>query len=379
MTEVPTITNMDLATFQNVMSPAAKLSSVATSLMDTPQNRALVIAAMKEADLDKPETLVLWGSGVQQNLGKVSMQLINLTKSKDAGSIGACLTTLVLRIKGFDVSDIEQGEKHVSLIGKLFHKAVLPLAIAVQRYETVQNQVSAVVRDLDKHIGILMRDAVGLERIYAENVKAYEAVKIYIEAGRLLLEEIDTNRLPKLKAEIREDDPLSSERFSRMTRVRQRLERRVSDLILTRTALFQGLPAVALIEDNDANLIERIQSTISNAVPLWQQRIALLLSTRHGQDAAAAEHDANDLTNTLLEQTAAQLRTSSKMIRTEVERGIFDAASLKKANDEIVGALNDAIDIYNEAVTRRASDLVIADQCEKDMRTAMEGLKVIGA
>jgi uncharacterized protein YaaN involved in tellurite resistance len=368
------------AGFSNrVGNPPADLPALTTALMDTPENHRLVMAAMKEANLDKPETLTLWGSKVQENLGKVSLQLVNMTKSKDAGPIGAALTSLVLRIKGFDVGDIEQGEKHLGLFSKLFKKATLPIAIAVQRFEAVQNQVNGVVRDLDKHIGVLMRDMVGLERIYAENVKAYESVKIYIEAGHLILREIDEIRLPALKAEVKDDDPLSSERLGKMIRVRQRVERRTHDLVLTRTALFQGLPAVALIEDNDANLIERIQSTITNAVPLWHQRIALLLSTRHGQDATAAERDANDLTNQLLEQTAGQLRLSSKAIRTEVERGIFDAESLRRANDEIVGALTDAIRIYDEAVTRRAGDLLIADQCEKDMRQALEGIKALGA
>lgn len=112
-------------------------------------------------------------------------------------------------------------------------------------------------------------------------------------------------------------------------------------------------------------------------MPLWHQRIALLLAGRHGTDGARAERDANDLTNELLLQTARQLRTSSTAIRTEVERGIFDADKRKTANDEGVGALTDALDIDNEAVQRRRADLVLVDRCEKDMRAAMEGMRAL--
>ena len=363
--------------FANAMSGDRPLGAtpITEGVAPTPENRARIEAAMREVDLDKPESLILWGSGVQRRLGELSTQLIGATRAKDAGPAGAALSELVLKIKGFRVDDIKASETGVSRLARLWRRAVLPIAVAMQRFETVRNQVNLVVRALDRHIGELMRDLVALERLYAENAKAYETIKVYVDAGTLLVREIDAVRLPALKAAIREDDPLSSERYARLERFRQRLERRVTDLALTRTALFQGLPAIALIEDNDVNLIERIQSTIANAVPLWDRQIALLLADRRGADAARGQRDAADLTNELLEQTAKQLRSTNKAVRVEVERGLFDADRLQAANAQIVGALEDAREIYENAVERRKRDLEVAEQCERELQAAMGNAK----
>ncbi len=381
--DVTTIDDVDAPmTFSNLMATAKEAvperAPIREKFVVSPELRQRVAMAVKEVDFDKPDTLISWGGKAQENLGRLSMDLIEKTKSKDAGPAGALLSRLVLNIKGFKVDDIEQAEHKASGISRLWTKATLPVQVAVQRYSAVQSQVNTVVNELDSHIGKLMHDVVMMERMYDENAKAYETMQVYVAAGKVLMQEVEENRLPALQAAINEEDPLTSENYAKMVKFKNRLERRLADMTLTRTVLLQGLPAIALIEDNDVNMIERIQSTINHAVPLWHRQIAMLLATRRGADAAQAQHDAADLTNALLVQTSKQINRATVSMRTEIERGLFDSAKVAEANDNLIASMESAITIYEEASARRKNDVKVADKCERELQVAIQGVKRIG-
>jgi uncharacterized protein YaaN involved in tellurite resistance len=368
MAEVIEITPTAIA-FQNALVPVADRVVIQSDLSIDEHIKSRIAAARKELNYNDTQSFVFFGSKSQTGLIDISTKMISGVKNKDVSPAADALSAVVMNIRGFSLDDLKENGHGVS---SWFHKAVSPIVAAMQRYETVKSQINVVVANLDKHVGILMKDVVSLDSMYTEALTSFNKLQIYVLAGEEELEDLKNNRIAPMKIQAESTgDSLSSQEVAKLQACYQRLERRVHDFKLTKQATLQSLPMIMLIQDGDSNLIEKIQSAIINTIPIWQQRIAMLITAKHAEQAAKAIANVTDLTNELLVETQASLQKSNKAVRTEVERGLFDLEAIRKANEMAIATLNETTTIYQEAATRRRAESIELQKYEGAMRTAM--------
>ena len=203
-----------------------------------------------------------------------------------------------------------------------------------------------------------MKDIKSLDLLYEKTLAFYDELALYIAAGEAKLKELDQKDIPAKEAEIQAapegDQVMKAQELRDLRAARDDLERRVHDLKLTRQVTMQSLPSIRLVQENDKSLVTKINSTLVNTVPLWETQLAQAVTIQRSAEAAAAVRDANDLTNELLTANAANLRESNKMIRQEMERGVFDIEAVKKANADLIGTIEESLAIADEGKAKRA-------------------------
>jgi uncharacterized protein YaaN involved in tellurite resistance len=291
-------------------------------------------------------------------------------RNKDTGPAGDALASMVTTIRGFDVEELAPGRKR-SWWDWLMGKAT-PVAKFVADYEGVRVSIDRIADDLLGHETILLKDIKFLDKLYEKTLAFYDELALYIAAGEAKLKELDEQTIPAMEAEAAAapdgEAVLKAQELRDLRAARDDLERRVHDLKLTRQVTMQSLPSIRLVQENDKSLVTKINSTLVNTVPLWETQLAQAVTIQRSAEAAAAVRDANDLTNELLTSNAKNLRDANKMIREEMERGVFDIEAVKQANDRLIATINESLQIADEGKARRA-------QAEEDLVKLEEELK----
>jgi uncharacterized protein YaaN involved in tellurite resistance len=230
-----------------------------------------------------------------------------------------------------------------------------------------------------RHEHQLMRDIKSLDQLYEKTLQFYDALAIYIAAGEAKLAALDNNDIPAKEAEVaaapEADQVIRAQELRDLRAARDDLERRVHDLKLTRQVTMQSLPSIRLVQENDKSLVTKINSTLVNTVPLWETQLAQAVTIQRSTEAAEAVRAANDLTNELLEKNASNLRTSNRMIREEMERGVFDIEAVKRANAELVATIEDSLAIADEGRMRRAKAEEDMIKMEAELRDTLAAAK----
>jgi len=282
---------------------------------------------------------------------------------------------MVASIRGFDMDEFNPNRK-LAWYQKLFG-VTKPLVKFIQEYETVRDQIDNISHSLEKHKSQLMTDIVSLDKLYDANLDYFRNLELYIKAGETKLEELEETILPEYEAKVRDsdDDMMAIQELKEVRGFRDELERRVHDLRLSRQVTMQSLPSIRLIQENDKSLIAKITSTLVNTVPLWRNQLAQTVTIFRSHDTANAVKDAADLTNELLEKNAEGLREANAEVRTQMERGIFDIESIKKANETFIATLDDSLRIAQEGKEARASALIELQQTEKELKDALLSVK----
>jgi uncharacterized protein YaaN involved in tellurite resistance len=301
--------------------------------------------------------------------------MIDGVQNKDIGAAGAALNEMVASIRGFDMDEFNPNRK-LAWYQKLFG-VTKPLVKFIQEYETVRDQIDNISHSLEKHKSQLMTDIVSLDKLYDANLDYFRNLELYIKAGETKLEELEETILPEYEAKVRDsdDDMMAIQELKEVRGFRDELERRVHDLRLSRQVTMQSLPSIRLIQENDKSLIAKITSTLVNTVPLWRNQLAQTVTIFRSHDTANAVKDAADLTNELLEKNAEGLREANAEVRTQMERGIFDIESIKKANETFIATLDDSLRIAQEGKEARASALIELQQTEKELKDALLSVK----
>lgn len=330
-------------------------------------DRERIDALMSEIDVGDSQSIIGFGAAAQQQLGEITGQMLEGVRNKDAGPAGRVLNDMVLTVRGFNPSDLN---KKPGLLSRLFG-GVKPLARLLQRYETVQRQIHALRSKLEEHKGELERDVVMLDRLYEASLNYFHDLELYIAAGEAKLKDLDETVIPKARAEAEGGDPLEAQELQRIVNARNDLERKVHDLKLTRQVTMQSLPSISMVQDNDKSLITKIDSTVVNTVPLWEVQIAQAITIHRSQQAANTIKSANDLTNELLEANAANLRQANAETRRQIERGVFDIESIKKANADLIATIEESLTIAEEGKAKRAEAEKELQQCEAELKTAL--------
>ena len=338
---------------------------------------AEIKSRMDEIDMGSTQSIVSFGSAAQTELQEISQAMLADVRNKDVGPAGDSLTDIVTTIRGFSISEMDVRRER-SWWEKLLGRAA-PFAKFTARFETVQAQIDKITDNLLQHEHTLLKDIKSLDMLYEKTLNFYDELALYIAAGEEKLKELDGTIIPAQEQAVQEadeaDQVMAAQELRDLRAARDDLERRVHDLKLTRQVTMQSLPSIRLVQENDKSLVTKINSTLVNTVPLWETQLAQAVTIQRSAEAAAAVKDANDLTNELLTANAANLRESNKMIREEMERGVFDIEAVKQANADLIGTIQESLEIADEGKRKRAEAEAELKKMEAELRDTLAAAK----
>ena len=328
---------------------------------------------MGEVDLSNTQSIISFGSSAQAELQVISQAMLQDVKNKDVGPAGDSLRKIVTTIRGFSVDELDL-RREASWWERLLGRAA-PFAEFVAKYEDVQGQIDKITGELLTHEHTLLKDIKSLDLLYEKTLVFYNELGLYISAGEAKLTETDSVTIPAKEADVAKapeaDQVIRAQELRDLRAARDDLERRVHDLRLTRQVTMQSLPSIRLVQENDKSLVTKINSTLVNTVPLWETQLAQAVTIQRSKEAAEAVRDANDLTNELLKANAENLQAANKVVREEMERGVFDIDTVKNANATLIATINESLAIADEGKARRAAAEVELVKMEAELRDTL--------
>ena len=313
-----------------------------------PAQGAEIRKRMDEIDMSDTNSIVSFGSGAQAELQEISQSMLSGVRNKDVGPAGDSLRNIVTTIRGFSVSELDVRRER-TWWEKLLGRAA-PFAKFTARFEDVQGQIDRITDDLLGHEHVLLKDIKSLDLLYEKTLSFYDELALYIAAGEEKLKELDEKVIPAKDKEVQaapeKDQVMKAQELRDLRAARDDLERRVHDLKLTRQVTMQSLPSIRLVQENDKSLVTKINSTLVNTVPLWETQLAQAVTMQRSAEAASAVRDANDLTNDLL-----------------------------TANADLIGTIQESLQIADEGKAKRAAAEEDLKKMEKDLRDTLASAK----
>lgn len=339
----------------------------------TSEESARADALVRELNMDDTQSIIKFGSAAQTDLQVISASMLDGVRNKDVGPAGASLREMVLNIRGFDVDELDPNRKR-SWWERLFGKA-RPVADFIAKYEGVRGQIDKISDQLLGHETLLLKDIKALDRLYESSLEFYHQLALYIAAGQRKLEMMDEDEIPakarEVEAASEQESVMRAQELRDLRAARDDLDRRVHDLRLTRQVTMQSLPSIRLVQENDKGLVNRINSTLVNTVPLWETQLAQAVTVFRSRDAAKTVKEATDLTNDLLTRNAETLKSANAEVRREMERGVFDIESVRKANATLISTIEESLVIADEGKTRRAAAETELQKMEDELKSAL--------
>ena len=316
----------------------------------SPAEQAAVKEFSQQIDVLNTEQVMNYGSAAQKNISEFSDAALNTVRTKDLGEVGDMLGDLVVQLKGMNFSP----EEKKGLKG-LFKKSTTNIAALKAQYDKAEVNVDKIVESLEGHEVTLMKDIALMDKMYERNEEYLKELTMYILAGKLRIEQLREEELPKYKQKALEtglpEDAQAANDFANMI---GRFEKKLHDLELTRTISVQMAPQIRMVQNNDTLMMEKIRSSINNTIPLWKNQMVLAMSLFHSDQAMKAQREVTDVTNQLLEANAKALHQGSVDVARESERGIVDMETLMKTNEELIKTLDEVRQIQDDGRARRA-------------------------
>ena len=340
----------------------------------TPEELSRIEEIKKAVDVSDPQVVIQYGLPAQSRLATFADSLLNDVRTKDTGEAGKELTELLVKVRELDVDGLAATSPgaRIPLVGR-FLDAFKRFST---RYQKVSANVERLLDALERTRMGLLKDVTVLDKMYELNLEYLKQLDLYIAAGDEILAELQTRQLAELETEARtSQDPLAAQRLTDFQQSAMRFERRLHDLKLTRMIAIQTAPQIRLIQNNDQNLVEKIQSSITNTIPLWKNQIVIALSLYRQQQALELQKEVTDTANELLAKNAELLKTGSAKVGREVERGIVDIEVLKKANDDLVQTLEETIRIQQEGHQKRIAAESELVRLQSDLKQKLIELK----
>ncbi|MEL7212795.1 MAG: toxic anion resistance protein [Pseudomonadota bacterium] len=338
---------------------------------------AAIKKRMDEIDMENTQSIISFGSAAQAELQQISQSMLADVRNKDVGPAGDSLRNIVTTIRGFSISELDVRRER-SWWEKLLGRAA-PMAKFVAKFEDVQDQIDKITDNLLKHEHTLLKDIKSLDVLYEKTLTFYDELALYIAAGEEKIAELDATTIPNKEREVEaaseENQVMKAQELRDLRAARDDLERRLHDLKLTRQVTMQSLPSIRLVQENDKSLVTKINSTLVNTVPLWETQLAQAVTIQRSREAAEAVRGANDLTNELLTANAKNLREANKVVREEMERGVFDIEAVKTANAELVATIEESLQIADEGKAKRAAAEVELQKMEAELRDTLAAAK----
>ena len=358
---------MEEAVKQLESTPAAATSQAAaemdTSMLSEADRRVIEEFAGK-IDLNNTDHVLLYGADAQKKIADFSDSALATVRTNDTGEVGEMLVKLVNEIKGFgDAAEKPKG------IGGLFWNAKKAVSDMQTKYDKVEVNVDAIASSLEGYQVQLLKDISLFNHLYDMNTEYFKELTMYILAGEKRLAEVRRTTLEELKARAAQSgDAMDAQRANDMAANCDRFEKKLHDLKLTRQVALQMAPQIRLLQNNDSLLVERIQSTLSNTLPLWKSQIVIALGLHRSQEALKAQTAVTDMTNELLRKNAAALKTGTIETAREAERGILDLYTLVETNQSLIDTINEVMKIQDEGRAQRV-------EAEKQLLTMENELK----
>ncbi|MGM9560261.1 toxic anion resistance protein [Anaerovibrio slackiae] len=318
----------------------------------TPAERKQVEEIKSKIDLMNSGYALQFGSGAQKNMADFSDSLLSQVRTKDSGEVGALLTDLSGKINEFNRKESDSFVKKLPLIGALVSKGETMLA----SYEKLSTKVDKIQSELEKSKTTMMKDIMLFDALYQKNLEYFKHLELYIRAGEEKLDEMRSTVLPKLRADAAASaDPMAGQVVSDFESNVDRFEKKVHDLKISKTIAIQTAPQLRLIQNNDKILVERVQSAIYNAIPLWKNQIVIALGLTRQQNVLKMQQAISDTTNELLKRNAEMLKINSIETAKENNRSIVDIETVKKVNDDLVTTIEETLKIQQEGRQARQS------------------------
>ena len=329
----------------------------------SPEEQQMVDSFAKKIDIENTNQILQYGAGTQKKMADFSDAALENVRTQDLGEVGDLITQVVGELRDFDAAEEEKG-----FLG-FFKKQGSKIENMKNRYAKAEVNVQKITTSLQDHQMRLMKDSAVLEKMYAQNLNYYKELTMYILAGKQKLQEVREGKLKDLEAKAAVSGlPEEAQEAKDLDSKCNRFEKKLHDLELTRTISLQTAPQIRLVQNNDTLMVEKIQTTIVNTIPLWKSQMVLALGIAHSTEAAQAQRQVTDLTNELLKKNAEALHLASTETARESERGIVDIETLKQTNQELIATLDDVMNIQKEGRAKRA-------QAELEMRKMEEDLK----
>ena len=315
----------------------------------SPAEQVAVKAFAEKIDVLNTEQVMNYGSNAQKNISEFSEAALSSVRTKDLGEVGGMLGDLVVELQGLNFDP----EEKKGFLG-LFKKTSQNIASLKAQYDKAEVNVDKIVESLEKHEVVLMKDISMMDKMYERNLEYMKELTMYIIAGKLKIEQLRNEELPKYQQKAQEsglpEDAQAANDFANMI---GRFEKKIHDLELTRTISIQMSPQIRMIQNNDSLMAEKIRSSIVNTIPLWKSQMVLALSLYHSDQAMKAQREVTDVTNQLLTKNAQALHQGSVAIAKETERGIVDIETLKKTNQELISTLDEVRQIQDVGRAKR--------------------------
>lgn len=334
------------------------------------QEKKAVDDFAKKIDIKDTNLVLNYGVAAQKSVATFSENALSSVRNKDLGGVGETLSNLVVEVKGFGQEEEKKG------LAGLFHKQKDKLELMRAQYGKTETSVNRIVSELEKHQVALMKDIAMLDQMYELNLKYYKELTMYIIAGKKRLAEVRSGELEELrkKAEasgLAED----AQAYNDYAQKCDRFEKKLHDLELTRVVSIQMGPQTRLLQNNDAMMVEKIQSSLVNTIPLWKSQMVLSLGLEHSRAATEAQNAVNNMTNELLKKNAEMLRIGTAATAREAERSIIDIETLQETNQQLIATLDEVVNIQNEGAQRRREAEVELGRIEGELKQKLLELR----
>ena len=328
----------------------------------TPEEQKMVNDFAAKIDIENTNQILQYGAGTQKKMADFSDTALENVKTQDLGEIGELISNVVGELKDFDVQ--EEGK----FFG-FFRKQTSKIENLKNKYDKAQVNVEKITDSLQQHQVRLMKDSAMLDKMYEQNLNYFKELTMYILAGKKKLEETRNGKLAEMKNKAAQSGlPEDAQAARDLDEKCSRFEKKLHDLELTRTIAMQTAPQIRLIQNNDTVMVEKIQTTIVNTIPLWKSQMVLALGIAHSAEAAQAQRQVTDITNELLRKNAETLHMATVETAKESERGIVDLETLQKTNADLIQTLDDVMRIQMEGRQKRQAAEMEMHRMEEELK-----------
>lgn len=358
--ELPTVSE----TGAEMTAPAAEPKLDDTIL--TPEEQQAVDAFCEKIDIRNSNAILQYGVGAQKKLASFSETTLENVQTKDLDEIGNMLSSVVVELKGFEVEEEEKG-----FFG-LFKKNTNKLTALKAKYDKAETNINKITTALEAHQVQLLKDVALLDKMYELNLSYFKELSMYILAGKKKLEQVRSTELTTLLAKAKASNlPEDAQAVKDLESQCERFEKKIHDLELTRMVSIQMAPQIRMIQGSDSLMVEKIQSTLVNTIPLWKNQMVLALGASHAGQAAKAQREVTDMTNELLKKNAAILKDTTIEAAKESERGIVDMETLKNTNASLISTLDEVMKIQTEGRAKRQAAEAEMLQMENQLKNKL--------
>ncbi|MDD5982624.1 MAG: toxic anion resistance protein [Solobacterium sp.] len=338
---------------------AAKLDDSGLSA----EEKKMVEDFSKQIDITQTNAILQYGAAAQNKVADFSENALNKVKSKETGDVGEILSSLVNELKGFEIKEDE------GFFSKMFKKTSNSVEGLKTKYDSAEKNVNKIVDILEEHQVTLLKDISLLDQLYAKNQTNLKELTMYILAGYKALDKYKNEDLPKaLEKAAKTGAPEDAQAANDLSNSINRFEKKLHDLELTRMVSVQMAPQIRLVQNNDTQMVEKIQSTIVNTIPLWKSQMLIALGINHSKEALKAQNEVTEMTNRMLKENAANLKMATIETAKQAERGIVDIETLTDTNKKLIETLEEVQHIQEDGRKKRAEAQVELRKIEAELQ-----------